>query len=263
MKIVAIMTIRNEALYLPVVLQHLFEQGILVYLIDNDSTDNSLDIARSFMDKNIICIDRIPYNGEYEWEKILIHKEKIAQYTDADWFIHHDADEIREAPKEYLTLAKGIKAVDDLGYNAINFDEFVFVPTSDHESFVGKKFIDEMKFYYFFEPNQYHRINAWKKQTSPVDLRTKGGHQVIFANIKVFTSNFILRHYIALSKETLIDKYGKRKYSDYEVNTLGWHRKRASFDSNNAHFLGVKDLCPLNDNLWDRSKPFKNHPFFD
>jgi len=261
MKIVAIMTIRNEADYLPIVLQHLHEQGILVYLIDNDSSDNSLAIAESFEQKNVIFIDRIPYNGEFELEKILMHEEKVSQTIEADWFIHHDADEILEAPSEYSTLSKGIEAVDALGYNAINFDEFVFVPTSDEESFAGRKYTDEMKFYYFFEPSKLHLVRAWKKQNEPINLRSSGGHQVMFTERNLFVSNFILRHYIALSREHLVNKYGTRKYSNYEVNTLGWHRKRAKFDSNNAHFSRFTNLCYLNDNQWDKSKPFKNHFF--
>jgi glycosyltransferase involved in cell wall biosynthesis len=263
MKIVAIMTIRNEADYLPIVLQHLHEQGILVYLIDNDSTDNSLAIAKTFEQKNVIFIDRIPYNGEYEWEKILKHKEKIAQAVEADWFIHHDADEILESPSEYSTLSEGIEAVDALGFNAINFDEFVFVPTSDEQSYEGRKYTDEMKAYYFFEPSKLHRIIAWKKQNGPINLRSSGGHQVMFAERNIFVSNFILRHYIALSREYLVNKYGNRKYSDYEVNTLGWHRKRARFDPINASFSGFTDLCFLNENHWDKSKPFKKHFFLN
>lgn len=261
MKIVAIMTIRNEADYLPFVLQHLHEQGIFVYLIDNDSTDNSIAIAKTYENKNVIFIDRIPYNGEYEWEKILIHKEMIAQAVEADWFIHHDADEILEAPSEYSTLSEGINAVDSLGFNAINFDEFVFVPTTDEESFVGKRYTEEMKFYYFFEPSKLHLIRAWKKQIHPINLRSSGGHQARFTDQNLFVSNFILRHYIALSRECLVNKYGNRNYSDYEVSTLGWHRKRARFDANNAHFSGFTDLCHLNENKWDKSKPFKNHFF--
>jgi glycosyltransferase involved in cell wall biosynthesis len=255
------MTIRNEANYLPVVLQHLHEQGILVYLIDNDSTDNSLAIARRFEQKNILSIDRIPYNGVYEWERILMHKEEVAQSIEADWLIHLDADEILESPSDYPTLSEGMKAVDALGFNAINFDEFVFVPTNDEESFVGKKFIDEMKSYYFFEPSKFHRVIAWKKQNEPVNLRSSGGHQVMFAKRNIFASNFVLRHYIALSRECLVNKYAKRKYSSYEVNTLGWHRKRARFDPNNAYFSGFTDFCHLIDNQWDKSKPFKNHFF--
>jgi glycosyltransferase involved in cell wall biosynthesis len=263
MKIVAIMTIRNEEAYLPIALQHLFEQGILVYLVDNDSTDNSLAIAKTFENKNVVCIDRIPYSGEYELEKQLIHKEKITQEIDADWFIHHDADEIIEAPSEYSTLSDGIKAVDTLGFNAINFDEFVFLPTSDEESHAGRDYIKEMRFYYFFEPIRMRLIRAWKNYKQPIDLRSAGGHQVMFTGRRIFTSNFILRHYIALSKKLLISKYGKRKYSNYEVNTLGWHRKRARFNSTNVNFFDDDNLCLLNDFSWNKSKPVKSHPFFD
>jgi len=41
---------------------------------------------------------------------------------DGDWYIHHDADEFREAPAPWSTLKEAIQAVDAEGYNAIDFD---------------------------------------------------------------------------------------------------------------------------------------------
>lgn len=49
-RIVALLAIRNEALYLEKCLDHLYQQGIEVCIIDNGSTDNSLEIAKSFKD---------------------------------------------------------------------------------------------------------------------------------------------------------------------------------------------------------------------
>jgi hypothetical protein len=98
----------------------------------------------------------------FDLRAVLRAKEKLAREINADWFIHHDADEIREAPAPYKTLREAICAVDREGYNAINFDEFVFVPTSDNDSFEGTDYPKTMRYYYFFEPCPLRQIKGGK-----------------------------------------------------------------------------------------------------
>src|ERR1700674_1338054 len=125
MRIVALLALRNEAVYLPACLGHLAAEGIETCIIDNGSSDRSRDIAESYRDRGVFKIVEYPYPGFYDWAGLLKLKEQLAATIEADWFIHHDADEIREAPRPWRTLAEGIRAVDRAGWNAINFDEFV------------------------------------------------------------------------------------------------------------------------------------------
>jgi hypothetical protein len=74
-----------------------------------------------------------------------------------------DADEIREAPPPYSTLREGLEGADREGFNAVNFDEFVFLPTSEEESFEGTDYVASMEYYYFFEPRPLRQVKAWKK----------------------------------------------------------------------------------------------------
>jgi len=262
LRIVAIMTIRNEELYLPRVLANLYNQGIEVCLVDNGSTDSSPEIARSFLEKGVARIEQLPYKGFYDLFSILENERKLVKEIDADWFIHHDADEIREAPMPpYKTLYEGIQDVDRMGYNAINFDEFVFLPTSDEEHYEGTDYIKEMRYYYLFEPGPLRRVNAWKNLKKPIDLKSWGGHQVNFTDRRIFPGNFIMRHYIALSKVHIIKKYGERVYSKYEVNELGWHKYRIGFRTDRLVFPKKEDICCTDTNHWDRSKPRHQHLF--
>ncbi|MCT7967819.1 glycosyltransferase family 2 protein [Laspinema sp. D1] len=103
MRVVALLTVRNEERYLGRCLEHLYSQGIEICLIDNGSTDKTLDIAQSFLGRGVFRIEHFPFKGCFELEKILLNEEKLAVEIDADWFIHHDADEIREAPSPYKT----------------------------------------------------------------------------------------------------------------------------------------------------------------
>lgn len=262
MRIVALLAIRNEELYLKRCLEHLFSQGIETCIIDNGSTDRSLGIAETFLDRGVFKIEHIPFNGTYEWLQILRFKERLAQEISADWFIHYDADEIREAPSPYQTLVEGIKDVDRQGYNAINFDEFVFIPTTNKEAYEGTDYVKTMRYYYYFQSKPLYRINAWKKTSSIIDLSSSGGHRIQFDGINVFPVNFILRHYIILSKAHAITKYGKRIYSAIEVEQLGWHRTRATFSKDRLKLPTKKELHKLNENgCWNKSNPWLHHKF--
>ncbi len=139
MRIVALLTARNEELYLVRCLEHLFSQGIETCFIDNDSTDTSREIAERFLKRGVFRLERQPYLGYYDHVGLLSLKEKLAGDIDADWFIHCDADEIMEAPSPFASLRAGIESVDAAGFEAINFDEFVFVPTANTENYEGSR----------------------------------------------------------------------------------------------------------------------------
>ena len=259
--IVALLGIRNEALYLENCLEHLYQQGISTCIIDNNSTDNSLDIAKSFINRGVIQIETLQFDGYFDLFKILKYKEKLASEINANWFIHHDADEIREAPAKLGNLYKAILEVDKSGYNAINFDEFVFIPTDDNERNEGKDFVKTMKHYYFFEPHPLRRINAWKKNTSSINLADSGGHQVGFANRKIFPENFILRHYIGLSSSYIETKYSQRVHTEENVKR-GWHGWRAKFSEYYIDLQNIKNLkFYSDDNTWDKIDIKTEHQF--
>ncbi|MFC6777079.1 glycosyltransferase family 2 protein [Methylobacterium gregans] len=95
MRVVAILASHNEEVYVRACLDTYIAQGVEVYLIDNDSTDRTVEIARTYLGRGLIGIERFPRNGTYEWLPILRRKEEIADAIRADWYIHADMDEIR------------------------------------------------------------------------------------------------------------------------------------------------------------------------
>jgi len=263
LRIIALMTVRNEELFISRVIEHLYNQGIEICLIDNGSTDKTLNIAHSYFKKGILQIVSLPHNGSFELAKILENEERLAREINADWFIHHDADEIREAPAPFESLSEGIRKADQEGYNAVNFDEFVFLPTADDESFEGTDYFENMRYYYFFELGPLRRVNAWKNTGQAVDLVSSGGHGANFAGRKIYPDNFILRHYIVLSRAHAIAKYGgERVYSREEVEQRGWHGARAYFNPLQLQFPSKQQLKMLSNNRgWDKSAPWKTHAF--
>jgi len=261
MRVVALLAVRNEAPYLERCLKYLYKQGIETCLIDNESTDRTLEIANNYLTRGVFRIEHVPFTGIFEWIKILEYKGQLAQEIKADWFIHHDADEIREAPEPFAGIMEGIMDADARGYNAINSDEFVFVPTSEKESYEGRNYLKEMKFYYFFRPWPLHRVNIWKKTDLPLDIASSGGHSVFFKDRHVYPRHFILRHYIVLSKKHAMEKYGKRNYDPIEL-ARGMNIKRAEFNPDDLRFPDKKDLKVMPDSgEWDRSAPWTKHFF--
>lgn len=261
MRVVALLAVRNEENYLERCLMHLYEQGVETCLIDNGSTDRTLEIARNYLHRGVYRVEHIPFTGIFEWPKILKYKCRLAQETNADWFIHHDADEIREVPKSFANLVEGIKDADEKGYNAINSDELVFMPTSAEDAYEEKDYVKEMKYYYYFRPNVLHRVNIWKNTGGNADLASSGGHSVKFENRQIYPHNFILRHYILLSKRHAMEKYGKRNYDPEEL-ARGLNVKRAGFNPKNIKFPNKKDLKRVSDNgEWDLSDPWTGHFF--
>lgn len=249
-------------MYLRRCLSHLIAQGVEVCLIDNASTDETRSIAEEFEGPGgVFRIETQPYEGFFDLTGQLKQQEVLACEIDADWFIHQDADEILEAPKPGWTLGESIAMVDASSYNAINFDEFVFVPL-EGEDFEGSDYVAEMERYYFFEPFSPRLVRAWKRTSSPPLLAESGGHLADFPGIRVFPSNFILRHYIALSRRHILRKYGElRSYAIAEVDR-GWHGWRARFRAQMIRFPEASQLKSLaSGGNWDKSNPMKRHLF--
>lgn len=261
MKLIALLAIRNEELYIERCLQNLISQGFEVILIDNESTDNSVKRANKYLGKGLREIITFNYSGYYEWEKILNFKEKIAKETDADWFLHCDADEIHQPESRFTTIKEALTVIDDQGYNAVNFDEFVFIPARDTHDFTEVDYVQEMHHYYYYSPEKYHRLKLWKKQRESVNLSKHGGHRVEFDNINIYPQNFILRHYIFLSKKYAERKYQGRQFLSNEVNENGWHGWRANFDQSRLQLPSRSDLKLLNVERFDTSDPKIHHPF--
>ncbi len=260
-------------------LEHYARQGVYCYLIDNESTDSTVKIAREFLGKNLIGIESMARQGRYQWGKILRRKEALADRLDADWFIHADPDEIRVAPSPDQTLLEAIQAVDAEGYNAVNFMEYTFVPVRESPNHDHAQFQHTMRWYYPFGPRHPHRLNAWKKQPrrwagikkfahelmrnrrmgpASIDLQSSGGHVLSFPGIKPYPVDFKLKHYIVLSLDHAIQKYVKKTFEPKEV--LGMHGWRATATAYDFLLPAQAQMRPfLSDAELDPSDPLTEH----
>ncbi|MGB5685229.1 MAG: glycosyltransferase family A protein, partial [Candidatus Electrothrix sp.] len=231
-RVIALIAAYNEADIISSVIEHLINNGIEVYLIDNRSTDDTVEQASPFLGKGLINIETYPPshscsdepNGVYDWSSILRRKEELAVELEADWFIHHDADEFREGPFPSLTLKKAIRYVDSLGYNCIDFHLLNFhpvnndfIPGTDPRS-VFTRYEDGADF-------DAVQRKCWKSTGTPVSLVHAGGHDVQFYGRRVSPIKFILCHIPIRSQQHGIRKvFQERKNRFVESERAkGWH----------------------------------------
>src|SRR6266404_9009779 len=109
MKIIAIICVRNELVYLREVIPYLENERIDVILIDNESTDDTLDVISGAEYKNIHHIETLPFRGHFDLSAQLDAKVAVVENADADWIIHQDADEILQSPTEWGGLRRHIE----------------------------------------------------------------------------------------------------------------------------------------------------------
>jgi hypothetical protein len=258
MRIVAILAAYNEERYIGAQLEHLFRHGIQAYLIDNESTDGTVNIARRYLGRNLMGLETLPRRPHYSHRAKLERKEELALTLEADWFIHLDADEFRLPPRSDWTLAQAFEQVDALGYNSVDFREFVFIPTLEAPDHDHPDFIQTMRWYYPFLPTlaRPHRQTAWKRQSQKVDLVSSGGHSVQFSGLRIAPQPFRLRHYHFLSVRHAIEKLVGRPYDPNEISR-GWHTWRATIKAEDIRLPSARELRGyISDDVLDAADPW-------
>lgn len=209
-RVVAILAAYNEADVIGQVVADLIAQGVDVYLLDDGSTDGTVAAVEPLVGRGVLRIEpltsaRATPPESFDWERILRRKTDVAREIDADWFIHHDADEFRESPWRGVALRDAIQRVDAAGYNAIDFASLDFWPTHDRFR-AGDDVRAAFTHYSERAPHDRVQVRAWKNTGASVDLASSGGHDAQFPGRRVFPIRFIARHYPIRSQA-----HGRRK----------------------------------------------------
>lgn len=258
LRIIALLATYNERRFIRASLEHNIAQGLEVYLIDNESTDDTVRIAEQYLGRGLVGIESFPHGGVTRWMDILKRKAQLAFTLEADWFIHIDADEFRFAAR-HQTLAQAIEDVDSAGYNAANFLEYTFIPTLESADHDHPEFQSTMRRYYPFLPSFPHRLNAWKRQPAPVDLHGLAGHIVQFPGLKMSPESLPMRHYQCLSVPHAIEKYARRRHASEDMER-GWHGWRDRFDASRITLPSGAEMREYTtDQALDPSNPRTTH----
>ena len=262
LRIMAVISVYEDELYLEQCFRNMAEQGVEAIVIDNDSNPQTRSIVESYRNSVVREVVHHPRPGFFDWSGLLQRKQDICNQYDADWFLLWDSDEIREPPSFHTSLRAAVEDIDRRGFNTINFDEFVFMPTNPDDEYRGLDYVAELDTYYYFKPRPQQRMNAWRKPDRPVDLVAGAGHKVSFRGQRVAPDPFVMRHYLFLSLAHGLEKYGNRQYAPVDL-AKGWSKERAR--TSNAEFrLPPFEIMKrkLPGEPWDRSSPLTRHPCF-
>ena len=228
-RVVALISTYNEADIIEPVLDHLATNGVWSYLIDDGSTDETVTRAQRWLGRGLLGIERFASAGangdRASWRALLARKRELARELGADWYVHHDADEIREAPWPGMSLRDAIRWVDRVGCSAIDFRVLNFAPVDDtYRSGADPR----THFERWEEPAEYDLLQrkCWKAGAPGLEL-AEGGHDVRFAGRRLFPLRFLLRHYPIRSQAhglRKVLKERKGRFADDEL-AYGWHRQ--------------------------------------
>jgi glycosyltransferase involved in cell wall biosynthesis len=259
MRVVAMLTTYNEERFVGQVIEHMHAHGVDVYLIDNESTDETVAIAERYLGQGVCGIETLPREGHFALREQLAHKEELADRLDADWLIHIDADEIHVSADPRQTLAQALAEADVAGFNAVNFLEFTFVPTREEPDHDHPDFQRTMRSYYPFLPIFPHRLNAWKRQDGPIELGHSGGHRVRFPGLRMSPRSLYMRHYLYISRDHAVEKFVARHFAPDEVAD-GWFGWRSKLTEDLIDLPSETELRTYtDDHQLDPSEPLSKH----
>ncbi|BBI34037.1 glycosyltransferase family A protein [Cohnella abietis] len=248
LKIAAIITAYNEEDIIYHCIKRLLDQNISVYVIENWSTDSTIEIINSLQaHPGFLGCERFPLEGPgnyFNWQGMLDRVAEITQQLDADWYIHHDADEIRQSPWPDKNLNEAITYVDQMGYNAINHTLIEFFPTDNGYS----QLVDYEDYFRYFEygklESDFIQIKAWKRTAEQVNLSDFGGHQAVFQGRRICPYKFTSKHYPYRSQQHAEKKIFRDRKSRYAPEELaqGFH---THYDNYNQGHLFIRDPAEL------------------
>ncbi len=262
----AVICVRDDGAYLESCLRHLLENGVDFAILDNGMDD----AARALLEKppfrdGLLAVEPLPYDGAFVLDDQLRAKERLFERLDADWLIHLDVDEAMHAYVEGEPLVDSLARIDAAGFNAVNFDEFVFLPVD--QPYRPGTACQPLCAYYHFRPDDGPRLmRARKKSAGLTMLRpdgsdAAGGHRLFGSGLKLAPERFVLRHYIFRDQTHARRKYADRSFSAAEV-ARGWHRNRIGHPADAYAFPPIELLKRLPDptsRAFDTSDPKRLH----
>jgi hypothetical protein len=260
LKVIAIIGIRNAECYLANALRHFSDNDVKFFIVDNSSEDNSKDIyLNPEFASHSLGFMNTPFLGHFSLRQQLGIKMNVIRRMDTDWVIHADADEIMHSYLPGQSLNDAIAQADSDGYNALDFDEFVFLPVQQNYM-VDVRRAQPILSYYFFQPYAPRLMRAWKKSACLSNCDS-GGHILTGENINLCPGKLALRHYIFMNQDHAYTKYRERRFAPDEL-ALGMHNDRIAQPVDRFTFPPSEKLDWLADGesrSLDTSQPRKKH----
>jgi glycosyltransferase involved in cell wall biosynthesis len=247
--VLAIVTTYNESDIIEQLLTRLTEGGVRVHVIDNWSTDETVDLVKPFCERGGVTLERFPADGPsqyFELAALLGRMNEVAHGSGADWVVHHDADEIHDSAWPGVSMRQGLWAVGQWGFNCLDHAGLQFRPID--ESWQAKDDLDTSFEWFEFGdlPADFNLLKKWRPQTQRVVNSDTGGHFAEFEGRRIFPYKFPIRHYplrsTAHARRKLFTE--RRPRWSPEERAKGWHVHYDTFDEGSSF-------------IWDPAKLYR------
>lgn len=221
--ICALIAARNERPYLQVLLPRLAAQGIDVAILDHGSSDGSHALYEQLRGAPVVAVEPLADTGVFSLSAQMLAKQQLAACLPHRWLVHHDADELLHHRDGRSSLRQCIEEAEGEGANALNFEEFVFLPEPGSQQ-PSANHIEQHRLYYYFLKGENRLNRAFRRELNGCNAAS-GGHVLGGEGVQLARTTHVLRHYIALSEAHIQLKYATRRFCPEEL-AAGWHRKR-------------------------------------
>lgn len=255
-RLTAILTCRNAEATLDRCLAHLVWHGAQIILIDNGSTDRTVEIAQKYVDLGKVELRSDTYDHAFDLTRQLRRKRDLIRSIGTGWIIHADADEFIDTPGNQK-LTEYLPYLDQSEVQAFRCDECLFLPTSESDVHHPDRFEETMTACTGFKDrNPKQRVF---RASAPLSRwMATGGHTVVDRPRAVAQAPLRLRHYFGLSLDQIRSEYLARIYAPRDLGKL-WHGTRRGQELSIVA-PGANELATL-DRLETRA-PLRHVPVF-
>ncbi len=204
MRIDAVIPTFNEEDIIEHTIRYLRSQHIQVTVLDNESTDRTVEIAKD------LGVSVRTFSSQGLFDELLLQQnlKTLIDSLDTDWVIKNDADEYMESPYAGVSLREGIEMVARAGKLCIGVTTFLFYPMSHEPPHIPGT--DVRAYYDYFKV--WDKVDRWDPSVHPdhnqmwktpiynkrAGVYMTDPHQVAVPGSlqdALFPDLFILRHY--------------------------------------------------------------------
>jgi len=215
-------SVYNDEDVIEEVIQHYIEEGLDLVILDNGSSDKTLEICKKYFAKGVLEIHQyLTQTFLYEQDTLFRILYDMALIHSPAWVILSASDEFLESGIKNLTLKEAIEKTDFEGFNLIQFDRFDFFMTdNDNEN---EKSIRKKMPYYTYHGDFLYR--AWKYYPGIRISHPAVSHYPIFPDnlkYKIYPKKFEMCHYPFRGKQQAKRKIEERiRGIDYKKTKTG------------------------------------------
>lgn len=240
----------NEGDIIKKTLQYYLEQGIDLVVFDNQSTDSTIDIVKSFYRENNKYVGKLldlVFIQTKGYEQYFLMKQandymhrKLNNYK---WIMVIDADEHYVSPIRNMSLLDYLDLMDKFKYNIIHGRAYHFYPTEKDDSMISD-YTKRMNYCQVLNKYPQEKIFSYH---SSVNFYIYGGHCCLRNDRRVcMNPGFIMKHYGWISYEQGVKKVFKNRIPRY-TNDQPVQNQYAYMLPVKSHFIKDSNLLLLYD----------------